>query len=227
MNLEADQLVEDLNSLLDELKSSLNSFKHLSVGEKKKQILYSAKVAQQIRTTKEAILIEIRSMNTDEADVYTQKLKDATGVYLNLMGDLEWRKSEMRRDRVLEQAEQGGDVKPDEMNREEVVSFGDKIQDKTQESLDRMKHYALESEQIGADIILKLDDQGERIEALKSEVEKIDSNIAHAKRTARSIAKNVASDRCVQILVVVVIFLFIGVLVVLFLPGKTRVVAAS
>ncbi|XP_026190961.1 novel plant SNARE 12-like [Cyclospora cayetanensis] len=107
-----------------------------------------------------------------------------------------------------------------QQQRQQLVMLGDEVQDQTQISLARTQQLVAETEDMGGAILHKMQQQNEQLEGVKDRLDDVQFNLAQAKKTAQTIAKNAASDRCMQCLCCCVTLLLIASVVLIALPGK-------
>ncbi|CBZ51421.1 unnamed protein product [Neospora caninum Liverpool] len=103
--------------------------------------------------------------------------------------------------------EDGQEVLSGERMRQMLVQTGDEIQDKTQ-------HLVGEMEEMGAQMLTKMDEQTEQLQRANEDLDDTHYNVDRAKKTAITLAKNAAGDRFVQCLCLF-IFLFLVIAIVL------------
>ncbi|KAL8443251.1 hypothetical protein Emag_005976 [Eimeria magna] len=121
--------------------------------------------------------------------------------------------------RTHEQHEDAADMTV-QQQRQQLVMLGDEVQDQTQISLARTQQLVAETEDMGATILQRMQQQTEQLEGVKDKLDDVEFNITRAKKTAHSIAKNAASDRCMQCLCCCITLLLIASVVLIALPGR-------
>ncbi|KAL8436444.1 hypothetical protein ACSSS7_001736 [Eimeria intestinalis] len=107
-----------------------------------------------------------------------------------------------------------------QQQRQQLVMLGDEVQDQTQISLTRTQQLVAETEDMGATILQRMQQQTEQLEGVKDKLDDVEFNITRAKKTAQTIAKNAASDRCMQCLCCFITLLLIASIVLIALPGR-------
>jgi hypothetical protein len=100
-----EQQDRELKKLLDSMREALVRITPTSP-DKKQQIVQVEMIAQQIRSTREAFSLELRSLGDEEARSYKVLLDDKMKQFRSLCNELEWKKSEMTR----EQFTKGGEL---------------------------------------------------------------------------------------------------------------------
>ena len=91
-----------------------------------------------------------------------------------------------------------GDVQMQQQPR--AIAMGDRLQDKTEESLRRTLRMAHEAEAVGAKTLENMYSQEERMGRLHEDMDTIHDNLQRSKKLLGQLARGAASDRCVQIL---------------------------
>lgn len=89
-----------------------------------------------------------------------------------------------------------------------------------QVSLARTQQLVTETEDMGAAILQRIQQQNEQLEEVRDRLDDVEYNVARAKKTAQSIAKNAASDRCMQCLCCCITLLLVASVVLIALPGR-------
>lgn len=87
-------------------------------------------------------------------------------------------------------------------------------------SLARTQLQVAETEDMGGAILQRMQQQNEQLDNVKDKLEDVEFNIGRTKKTAQAIAKNAASDRCLQCLCCCVVLLLIASVVLIALPGR-------
>lgn len=88
-----------------------------------------------------------------------------------------------------------------------------------QASLIRTQQMVAETEEVGGTILQKMQQQNEQLEGVREGLDDVEQNLSRAKKTAQTIAKNAANDRCMQCLCCCVTLLAIASIVLVALPG--------
>ena len=77
-----------------------------------------------------------------------------------------------------------------------------------------------ETEDMGGNILQRMQQQNEQLEGVKDRLDDVEYNLARAKKTAQTIAKNAASDRCMQCLCCCLTLLLVASIVLIALPAR-------
>eukprot|EP00922_Rhytidocystis_sp_ex-Travisia-forbesii_P057758 GHVS01085486.1.p2 GENE.GHVS01085486.1~~GHVS01085486.1.p2 ORF type:complete len:229 (+),score=37.93 GHVS01085486.1:215-901(+) len=204
----------EIDALLDDFRGCLKGIERLSVEEKRQRFNEIGRISQQVRTAKEAYILELRGVPVEDARVFKTELDEKMSQFKNLLTEYEWKKTEISREQLVGIAETVNDtnIDVDEMDRQQIVVYGDEVQDKTLESIHRMKRVVGETEQIGHEVVHRLDDQTEQMGRIHEKMNDVEYNLKRAQKTMKSIARNAASDRCVQVVCCLVVVLLIVVI---------------
>eukprot|EP00922_Rhytidocystis_sp_ex-Travisia-forbesii_P057760 GHVS01085488.1.p1 GENE.GHVS01085488.1~~GHVS01085488.1.p1 ORF type:complete len:227 (+),score=32.75 GHVS01085488.1:215-895(+) len=204
----------EIDALLDDFRGCLKGIERLSAEEKRQRFYEIGRISQHIRTAKEAYILEIRDVPVEDARVFRAELDEKMNQFKSLLTEYEWKKTEISREQLVGNAEtvDEADIDVDEMDRLQIVAYGDEVQDKTLESIQRMKRVVGETEQIGHEVVQRLDDQTEQMARVHENMNDVEYNLKRAQKTMKSIARNAASDRCVQVVCILVVLLLIVVI---------------
>eukprot|EP00922_Rhytidocystis_sp_ex-Travisia-forbesii_P057759 GHVS01085487.1.p1 GENE.GHVS01085487.1~~GHVS01085487.1.p1 ORF type:complete len:224 (+),score=31.71 GHVS01085487.1:68-739(+) len=204
----------EIDALLDDFRGCLRGVERLSADEKRQRFSEINRITQQVRTAKEAYVLELRGVPVEDARVFRAELGEKMDQFKNLLTEYEWKKTEISREQLVGQGEtvNEADIDVDDMDRQQIVAYGDEVQDQTLESIKRMKRVVGETEQIGHEVVQRLDEQTEQMARIHENMNDVEYNIKRAQNTMRSIARNAASDRCVQVVCCLVALLLIVVI---------------
>eukprot|EP00921_Rhytidocystis_pertsovi_P020160 GHVQ01031999.1.p1 GENE.GHVQ01031999.1~~GHVQ01031999.1.p1 ORF type:complete len:227 (+),score=25.19 GHVQ01031999.1:237-917(+) len=215
MYCDVDVQAQEIEALLDDFRKCLLGIDRLQGEDRRARFAEVNRISQQVRTAKEAYLLELRGIPVEDARALRAQLDDQMTQFKNLLTEYEWKKTEISRDQLVASAEANeSELNVDEMSRERIVAYGDEVQDQTHESIQRMKRMVGETEQIGHEVVQRLDDQTEQMARIHEKMNDVEYNLKRAQKTMRSIARNAASDRCVQVSCVL-IFIFLIIVIAL------------
>eukprot|EP00921_Rhytidocystis_pertsovi_P020165 GHVQ01032006.1.p2 GENE.GHVQ01032006.1~~GHVQ01032006.1.p2 ORF type:complete len:220 (+),score=24.99 GHVQ01032006.1:237-896(+) len=201
MYCDVDVQAQEIEALLDDFRKCLLGIDRLQGEDRRARFAEVNRISQQVRTAKEAYLLELRGIPVEDARALRAQLDDQMTQFKNLLTEYEWKKTEISRDQLVASAEANeSELNVDEMSRERIVAYGDEVQDQTHESIQRMKRMVGETEQIGHEVVQRLDDQTEQMARIHEKMNDVEYNLKRAQKTMRSIARNAASDRCIQLL---------------------------
>eukprot|EP00917_Polyrhabdina_sp_WS-2016_P013457 GHVP01029569.1.p1 GENE.GHVP01029569.1~~GHVP01029569.1.p1 ORF type:complete len:217 (+),score=39.87 GHVP01029569.1:842-1492(+) len=215
MYAELDSQISETQTLLDELGSRLKKLHNYTGRERNEKQQECVAIISQLKTIKESFSLELRSVDQEYKHSYEEAMRDHIRTFKHLLREFESKKHELDRSAIVAEAQQE-DSNPYFMNSQQLAQEGDNIQDKTQESIDRMKAMVHEAEDIGVATTQKMDQQIEQMQRVQGNLDDVDYNLQRARGTVGKIAKDAASDRCIQILCVAIWICLIIVLVLLF-----------
>eukprot|EP00920_Eleutheroschizon_duboscqi_P022360 GHVT01054153.1.p1 GENE.GHVT01054153.1~~GHVT01054153.1.p1 ORF type:complete len:235 (-),score=23.50 GHVT01054153.1:5714-6418(-) len=220
MGKEIANLLNEFRRLLQELQANTSS----SSPERRQTLAAIHRVVQQVRTTKEAYQLELRGVPPENRGLLKEKLHVLLSDFQSLMTEYEWQRSQLTREALTAPNPDGPDatmLDPSYLdNRQQLVQYGDQVQDKTQDSLHRIRNMVDDTEKMGGQIVERLDEQTEQMTKIHEQMNDIEYNLQRAKKTMKSIARNAASDRCVQLLCCLVFVFLIASICVLVIPGR-------
>ncbi|CEM11002.1 unnamed protein product [Vitrella brassicaformis CCMP3155] len=211
----------ELLKLLDELRDAIESVSQADKSQRRSRIQDCDFIAQQVRTAREAYQLEMRSLAPEDARQHKANLDERMRDFKMLLNQLEWKKNELDREQLTGGAVDVGEevIDVDQMNAQQIIDTGDRVQDKTQQSLDRTKRMIGDAEQVGQQVVQRLDQQTDQMARIHDQMHDIENNLTRAKATMRTIARNAVSDRCIQMLCGL-ICLTIVIMIVLAALGK-------
>eukprot|EP00386_Alphamonas_edax_P016160 GDKI01049369.1.p1 GENE.GDKI01049369.1~~GDKI01049369.1.p1 ORF type:complete len:255 (+),score=71.97 GDKI01049369.1:147-911(+) len=220
-----DQQHKEITHLLDGMRDLLKQIGHMKPGnaQRKALIQQCEFTARQIRTTREAYMLELRSLPPEEAKSYHANLDDLMRDFKNLTNELEWKKNEMSKDQMMAPP-------PEDQQQlytaEQMIMEGDRVQDATQAALDRIQRNVIETEGVGVEIVNKMEVQTEQMARVHEAMLDIEDNLTRARKTLHQIAVNAVSDRCIQVLcglIAIFILVMIGLAIAGVDGGKLNV----
>lgn len=209
---EIDYLLEDYRKILRELQNDPTEDK---INKSFHDISF---INERIKTAKDAYFIEVKNVPAKEQNVLIGKIKGKMSVLENLNMEYDFIKSKLQ----YENKEKKNKEKKKEhlLTPKEIEIRGDVIQEKTHESINRMKKMVHESEQITKDAAEKLCAQNEKLMEVTDKVDDVELNVSHAKQTVREIAKGAMTDRFIRLLALLIVLVFIILVIVLCIPKK-------
>eukprot|EP01068_Selenidium_serpulae_P010300 Selendium_serpulae@DN5426_c0_g1_i1.p2 len=206
----------EIDSLLQELRNALKQVKSFNAADRTSRLQACARIAQQIRTCKEAFVLELRALPPEEMQTHKAALVERMNIFKQLLHEYEAKKSEISRDQLMSEAPVfDPEADPDNMTQQQMVEYGDDLQDKTQEALTRMAGMVDESEQIGKATVEKMDEQTAQMKGIQTDMQDVQASIDRAKGTMKSISKGAATDICI-IVEVICILVFLTIIIILF-----------
>lgn len=212
---EIDGLLEDFKRILLNLKKSDDEI-YL-----KKAIKDVNSINERIKTAKDAYFIEVKNARKEDQTKYISSIKGRISTLENLNIEFDFLKGKME-STFKERKRSNQQPTEKYLSPKELEIRGDIIQDKTQESIYRMKKMVDESEQITKDAAYKLDAQNEKLMEVNEKIDDVDVNISQARETVRDIAKGAIADRFVRMLFILVTIALIALIVVIAIPKPSE-----
>eukprot|EP00918_Siedleckia_nematoides_P043323 GHVU01094668.1.p1 GENE.GHVU01094668.1~~GHVU01094668.1.p1 ORF type:complete len:219 (-),score=47.42 GHVU01094668.1:1111-1767(-) len=214
---DAEAQVKEIDLLLNDMAGSLRKVRSVGSSDKKERLKECAAYAQRVKTAKDAVVLELRQLDPEEAAPIKELMKEKMEKFTQLLLEYEHKKNEAVRDDIAAEEDYGGQS-PDvnQMDREQLVQYADGTQDKAQEALDRTQQMVGETEIVGTAIVTKMDEQIEQMERLRGGLDDVQYNAQRAKGTVGSIARNAATDICLIVEIVFVVLFGIAALVLIF-----------
>jgi novel plant SNARE len=110
---------------------------------------------------------------------------------------------------------------------DQLLGDANRLQDKTQESLDYTKQMVAESKDVGLSSLEELKRQRETLNRIDTEADRVDSALDVAEKLVKNFGKRMASDKFIQCFTVLNVLLLVGVIVYVVLSGKSLGGAAA
>ncbi|CDJ63890.1 vesicle transport v-SNARE domain-containing protein, putative [Eimeria necatrix] len=219
------QAIEDLREALSELAAAplANS------QERQMKVFQINRVKQEAAVCSRSLSLELRCsssvLSPEVISRLVRRQQQLRQEFAALSAECEEQLLTVSKDQLLErygkthEPTQDQDLSP-QQQRQQLVMLGDEVQDKTQLSLARTQLQVAETEDMGGAILQRMQQQNEQLDNVKDKLEDVEFNIGRTKKTAQAIAKNAASDRCLQCLCCCVVLLLIASVVLIALPGR-------
>ncbi|SBT78449.1 SNARE protein, putative [Plasmodium ovale] len=212
---EIDNLLEDYRKVLNDLQNDINE------GDDKtnKYCDDINFINERIKTAKDAYFIEVKNLVENDQNNCILKIKGKMAILEDLNIQYDFLKSKV----IYENKERN---KKKEINTvknittKDIEIRGDLIQDKTHESIFRMKMMVDESEEMTKVAAIKLNEQNEKLQKVKDKVEDVDTNVSSAKETLKEIAKEAVTDRLVRFLSLLIFIVLIVLIAVIAISKK-------
>mmetsp|Transcript_4567 Transcript_4567/g.6494 ORF Transcript_4567/g.6494 Transcript_4567/m.6494 type:complete len:251 (+) Transcript_4567:102-854(+) len=219
------QFWEDtLRDELEDIHRSLEKVKKAKSTEKKSS--YLQKVEKKLRNaqgTKRSFKMETRLVS----DQGIRKQFENTLAQLDeelkaAVADARAIKQEMEREELMEGQNDNAKVDngvTDEQAGDYLLDESKKIQDKTQESLNRTKQLVAESKEVGVSTLEELERQRDQIGRIDADADRIVDNLERSQALIKHFGKRMASDKFVQCFAVINVLLLVGVVAYAILKG--------
>ncbi|EDR30268.1 hypothetical protein, conserved [Entamoeba dispar SAW760] len=102
------------------------------------------------------------------------------------------------------------DVNVDDLNADEALGLAVQIQEEDKNHLDNAINQINDAKQIGGTISLQLDQQNEQLDHCIELVDEIDSTLDIANKELNGIARRLATDKIIMVLIIVCVLVIIG-----------------
>jgi len=181
--------------------------------ERKQQIQTCDRLAKRARDSLEAYRLEVRPLPKEEQTQHQKRIKDLEEGIKQCKAQTDWKRMDSEPAAPVDEPDSGP------LNLEQAVELADKTQDKSKASVDRSKKMLLEAEQVGIATLDQMHMQEEQMNKIAEDVEDIKANIVRSKKLVAAIARSAATDRCVQMLCLLVTIAIV-VMVALAATGK-------
>lgn len=210
---------QEIDQLLDDLRAALKRVKSFNSAERRERLHDCVLVIQQLQTAREAYMLELRGLPEDEVPIAKAALDDRMQIFKSLLQEYEYKKSEINKEE-LALAEDPNNFNeysnPDQMDQQQLINYGDHVQDQTQDSINRMKKMVDESEEIGQATLVKMDEQTQKMQAIHGDLEDVQDNVQRAKGTVSQLGRNACGDPCLMIECgCVVVFLITAIVLII------------
>lgn len=203
------QKEDELDRLLVQLEGTLMKYETCSESLQSEKYSEGVLTYERIKCAEEAYVAQIESLQTQSKITHLRRLKEKQELLKSLKVKLEALKVIVDNNEH-KHLDTGSGLSNLSYNAKLIV-WGDDLQDRTQESINRIRDLTIESEKIGADVTADLEVQSEKLNAVKSTVRDIDENIVSANATIRQIARSICRDKCTIILISIIILLAFGI----------------
>ncbi|VWU49509.1 SNARE protein, putative [Hepatocystis sp. ex Piliocolobus tephrosceles] len=208
---------EEIDNLLDEYRVLLKYLENESSGSNKVNKYYDDInfINERIKTAKDAYFIEIRNLSNNEQNTYISKINEKMAILDSLNTQFEFIKSKMayghKESMHYKEIQKVANITVKDIERR-----GDLIQDKTEESIVRMKMMVDESEQMTKDAAITIHEQNIKMNMVKDKIEDVDLTVMSVKETLKEIAKEAVTDRLVRMLALSIFIVLIVLIIIIF-----------
>ncbi|XP_954243.1 uncharacterized protein TA20420 [Theileria annulata] len=202
------QSEEELDRLLVQLKGLLIKYESHSSSAQSDKYAEGILIYERAKCAETAYIKEIEKLQQQSKESHNLRLQDKQKILNELKLKLDHLKS-----LVESNQEKLSDKHLDSSlpYSNKLIVWGNEIQDKTQDSINRIRDLTIDSEKIGADVTTDLEQQNESLNRIRVTIHGVDENLATAKSTVKSIATAILKDKCTIILVVTIILLIVSI----------------
>ncbi|KAK1442949.1 hypothetical protein BgAZ_304670 [Babesia gibsoni] len=214
------QCEDELDRLILQLRASLHKFESLDEKEQSDRYNEALLLIERTKVAERNYQTEINGLKFQTKQSHLARLKDKQQRIKDLKERLDELGAVVEKNEAknAEKLSSSGNL----TNVKKLVAWGDDIQDKTQESITRIKILTVESEKIGAEVTKDIARQTESLNRVQSTITAVDENVIRANATLKQIAKGVLTERFMQILLVLIILLSTAIVLMFVYGGKGR-----
>ncbi|KAJ5068428.1 hypothetical protein M0811_12286 [Anaeramoeba ignava] len=203
---------ERLTKICNEISSSINSLRSLK-GRSRDQ--KSEEISDQLNKAKtlyRSFKAELRELPFNEKESWQKKSSQHNDTITGLINDFNYVRETAEKDELMD-GRTDNTVDKEQMTPHQLLDRGLNIQDESLESTNRMKKTIAQTDQVGMNTLVTLNEQTEQIQRISEGVDKIDSNLKIADREIRLFVKRMATDKCIAVLFLLVVLGFIAVII--------------
>jgi len=131
----------------------------------------------------------------------------------SLQSDLQALQAEQRRGELFVNAQRDGGDFNDEEAGDKMIGEMNRLQDKTQESLDTTKNLIAASKDVGLSTIEELYRQREQLEQIDQDVDRLEDNLKRADKLLKTFGRRMATDKFIQCFACINVMLLVGVII--------------
>lgn len=140
MGAEADTLLREIESSMTELRDVLRSINNFNPDDRKPKLLRCQRIIQSIRTSKDALSLEIKGIQFQEEKAeLRQSLKKHMEVFRSLVDNYEFKRTEIDRDQIQAEVDTFERMESNPQQYQALAARGDAVQDQTQDAISRMR----------------------------------------------------------------------------------------
>ena len=167
--------------------------------------------------------IEISNLgNEEQEDEYRNVIKSFKATYENISSRIREVKSNKSKELNLDNILENPDAKTktvDQMNAQEVFDHGDKILDEGDAAINRMLKKLTETKDVSNNIKVNLVTQREQLEKTQKNLKEIDYSLDRAAKTLKTMLRNIATDKIVMGLILIIVLAIIAIIIVAAVGG--------
>mmetsp|Transcript_4106 Transcript_4106/g.6867 ORF Transcript_4106/g.6867 Transcript_4106/m.6867 type:complete len:266 (+) Transcript_4106:110-907(+) len=212
--------IDEIHQLMDEIPSMTDhDDKASAIGQAESKLKSASK-------TKKTLKMETRLVTeTQTRKTYESRLTRLGEDLSHLKADLSALKQDFQRESLMDGGGDGDEFSPTTEDGQKagdnMLGDANRLQDKTQESLDYTKQMVAESKDTGLSSLEELKRQRETLNRIDVETDRIDSALDVAEKLVKNFGKRMASDRFIQCFAVLNVLLLVGVILYAILSGKS------
>jgi len=156
--------------------------------------------------------IELRHIRDEaEKNEYNSIIKHHKQTFTKLKNEYEWKKQAQVKDQLLGDHHEA--TAADQANPDQLMKYGLEVQDKSKDSLHRTLQTVADAKQVGSQTVEKLQGNTEQVENMYNELENIEGSLARSRKIIARIARKVATDKYVWVVVFLVVCAILAVII--------------
>jgi len=206
---------------LQDLQQAVQAASKGKRDEQVKQIALCETKAQRLKHSLDSYRLELRDLPSDEQAIHRERLKALEDNFKQCRTQIEWKRLDVESSAPSSSSDMtSSGAEPDgPVSVEQAVAMASEVQNQSELSVARTKKMALEAEDMGTNILQTMNEQTEQLRHIKDDVEDIKADLVRSKKLVGMIARSAASDRCIQMLCVLVT-ISIMIMIVLAMTGR-------
>jgi hypothetical protein len=223
--MDADSQAASAERALQELQQALQAAtlpKGAKQDDRMRQVEDLERRVLRVKNALDSYRLEMRALSAEEQSTHKERLRAIEEGLRHARQQIEWKRYD-----ASTAAGDGGTARtalaeadPEQpMTLEQAVATADRIQDQSHASVKRSMGMALQAEQLGVATLQKMHEQEEQMDAIAEDMEDVKANIKRSKKLVAQIARSAMSDRCIQLLCVL-ITIAVMVMIVLAITNK-------
>lgn len=204
---------------LEELQGGLQSASSGTVEQKLRQVAHCERLAQKVRFNLDSYKLDMRDLLGADLEYHTHRLQSFEDDLRQCRTRIEWKRLEAEPPKPDVFGKHGEDEEAGGPSLDQVAQLAEQAQDATKKSVSRSMKMVAQAEEQGSAILLKLEEQDAKFDSIHNEMQDVKQTIRRNKKLLGQIMRSARSDRCIQMLCVLVTIALM-VCLVLAVTGK-------
>ncbi|KAH8584582.1 t-snare domain [Cryptosporidium sp. chipmunk genotype I] len=213
-------LLQELQFKFSRLDSLISRYEYLSKTKKFGDSAVSF-CTQNINNALESIQIELRSLKEPSEKKKFQEFLNSRNDRIRNINESWMQNTQFPTEQVSHTTKRSFNDEIQSLNYSDLSDHkkGDALIQLTDESILRMKKSLIDTEKLGDDSLIKMSTQKEQLNRIRNELDSVKDNIYKANISLKAIARNTATDFCVQMLCGILSICFLIIIVILIVLG--------
>lgn len=196
--------LKELSKLLGDTEKTRGSLKSTKLSESKEKLQHI------LKTVKRSYRHELRDLPGDERYTYSLRLEK----YEKEIEILKQKIAAQDKSLLLGTDERNPEVLLDTAtSRNVLLSETEKIQGKTQESLQQSLQKAREMNEIGTEALKNLESQGEQLDQVKAKIDQMESELKKAEALMKGLIKRMMTDKLIVGFIGLIFFTVVALII--------------